>query len=99
MTSESVPEILHEALPTRGVFFIDDGGRRIAEMTYTMSGDDAIIDNTFVEPARRGAGLGERLVEAAVEWARRDRRKLVALCSFAKAVLDRHPEYDDVRRF
>jgi len=68
-----------------------------AEMTYSKAGARLIIiDHTEVPAALRGRRVGERLVLQAVEDARRDGVKLVPLCPFAKAQIDRHPEWHDV---
>jgi predicted GNAT family acetyltransferase len=40
--------------------------------------------------------MGEKLVCAAVEWARANHRKIVPICSYARAVMKRTPEYRDV---
>lgn len=70
-----------------------------AEMTYSRAGDGMIIiDHTHVPEALRGRKVGERLVRQAVEDARRDDIVIVPLCPFAKAQIDRHPEWQDVVR-
>jgi predicted GNAT family acetyltransferase len=66
-------------------------------MTYSLAGNIIIIDHTEVHAALRGTGAGAKLVAAAVEWARTERRQIMPLCPFAKAVFERAPEYADVR--
>jgi len=70
-----------------------------AEMTYSRAGDGLIIiDHTEVPAALRGRKVGERLVRQAVEDARRDKIAIIPLCPFAKAQIERHPEWQDVLR-
>ena len=70
-----------------------------AEMTYSRAGEDLIIiDHTEVPAALRGRKVGERLVRQAIEDARRDGVAIIPLCPFAKAQIDRHPEWQDVLR-
>lgn len=70
-----------------------------AEMTYSRAGQALlIIDHTDVPAALRGRKVGERLVRQAVEDARRDAVAIIPLCPFAKAQIDRHPEWQDVVR-
>ncbi len=70
-----------------------------AEMTYSRAGDSMIIiDHTYVPDALRGRKVGERLVRQAIEDARRDGIVIFPLCPFAKAQIDRHPEWQDVVR-
>jgi len=79
-----------------GAFVVRDGDKRLAEMTYSLGNDIVIIDHTDVDASLRGTGTGQRLVEAAVEWARRDHKKIMPLCPFAKSVFDKRPDYADV---
>jgi predicted GNAT family acetyltransferase len=70
-----------------------------AEMTYSRAGQGLIIiDHTDVPAALRGRKVGERLVRQAVEDARRDGIAIIPLCPFAKAQIDRRPEWQDVLR-
>lgn len=70
-----------------------------AEMTYSRAGEGLIIiDHTEVPAALRGRKVGERLVRQAIEDARRDGTTIIPLCPFAKAQIDRHPEWQDVLR-
>ena len=45
------------------------------------------IDYVEVNPAMRGRQLGERLVDAAVAWAKGEGRTVTATCGFARRVL------------
>jgi predicted GNAT family acetyltransferase len=82
--------------PTRGRYRIVVDGIE-AEMTYRRVGpDQIIIDHTGVPEVLRGRRIGERLVRQAVEDARRDGVSIRPLCPFAKAQIDRHPEWQDV---
>ena len=84
------------AHPGKGAWVIERDGTRLAEMTYSMAGDKAIIDHTDVSDALRGTGTGGKLVAAAVEWARANGKKILPLCPFAKSVFDKTPAYRDV---
>lgn len=94
MPSEDAVE--HERAGHRGAFVIREGERRLAQMTYTASPGLAIIDHTEVDEALRGTGASARLVAAAVEWARKEKVRILPLCPFARHVFDKTPEYADV---
>jgi len=82
--------------PTKGRYWMVVDGIE-AELTYSRAGEGLIIiDHTGVPAALRGRGVGERLVRQAVEDARRDGVAILPLCPFAKAQIDRHPEWQDV---
>jgi uncharacterized protein len=88
--------VSHVPAGHKGAFVIERGGRRLAEMTYSMAGQKMIIDHTQVDDALRGTGAGRRLVLAAVEHARAGKKTVLPLCPFAKSVFDKTPELRDV---
>jgi uncharacterized protein len=68
-----------------------------AEMTYSRAGQGIIIiDHTSVPDTLRGRGVGLALVRRGIEDARMEGRVVIPLCPFAKAQIDRHPEWQDV---
>ena len=81
----------------KGKFFIEKDGLEVAEMTYTMAGKTRlIIDHTGVDESLRGTGAGKKLVKAGVEFARINNLTVLPLCPFAKAIIDKTPEFQDV---
>src|SRR5215208_6158319 len=93
----SADEIRRHQDGHRGAFFIERGDKRLAEMTYSVAGElRIIIDHTDVSDELRGTGTGAKLVAAAVEWARAERKMIIPLCPFAKSVFDKMPAYRDV---
>ena len=88
--------IEHDRHGQKGAFVWRQDGEKLAEMTYTVAGSRVIIDHTDVDDRLRGQGAGRKLVQAAVEWARKDNVKLMPLCPFAKSVFDKTPDYADV---
>ncbi|MEQ3649801.1 GNAT family N-acetyltransferase [Hyphomonas sp.] len=82
----------------------ETGGRYVArvngheaEMTYSKAGTERIIiDHTGVPKELGGLGVGVALVKRAVEDARRDGIKIIPLCPFAKAQIEKHTEWQDV---
>ena len=97
MNQATPEEIRHTETGQRGVFFLERGGRRVAELTYSLSGDKALVDHTYVDPSLRGGTIAPSLVEAAVRWARAENRKIVPLCSYVRSVFARTKAYEDVR--
>ncbi|TNF21604.1 MAG: N-acetyltransferase [Rhodobacteraceae bacterium] len=89
-------EITREETASKGRYAAVVDGHE-AEMTYSRAGTSTIIiDHTGVPDALRGRGVGQALVRRGVEDARREGRRIVPLCPFAKAQIARHPEWQDV---
>ena len=79
------------------MFYVERDGRRLATLTYTVAGEKRVIlDHTAVSGELRGTGTGAKLVEAAVQWARAEKKIVIPLCPFAKSVFDKMPAYRDV---
>ncbi|MEX0722951.1 MAG: GNAT family N-acetyltransferase [Gracilimonas sp.] len=90
-------EIQHKSTETKGEFFIEKDGKRVAEMTYSKAGESMIIiDHTEVSDEGRGKGFGKQLVQKGVEFARKNNLKIMPLCPFAKAIMQKTPEFQDV---
>jgi len=85
--------------PEQHRFVIFDADKLAAELTYSPHGDDRmVITHTVVDPAYGGQGLGQRLIDAAVAYARASGRKIQPVCSFVAKVFQRKGEaYTDVR--
>jgi len=75
-----------------GVFFIEGNGERIAHMVIRVSGATLTAMHTEVLPAWREHKLGHKLVDAMVDYARKNNLKVVPLCPFTRATFERHPE-------
>lgn len=89
--------IEHTETGQRGVFFIEQDGKRIAELTYRRASDSLIIiDHTEVEPSLRGQGLARSLLAAAVNWARESHIKVKPACTYAVAQFARDQSIRDV---
>jgi uncharacterized protein len=81
----------------KGHFFIEENGKEIAGIYYLYAGEGKIIiDHTEVLPEHEGKGLGKQLVKAVVDFAREKKVKIMPLCTYAKSVFDKTPEYKDV---
>ena len=92
-------DIQHTDSATRGRFYAERDGQLLGELTYSRAGEDAaILDHTLVTDLARGTGLGRRLVDTAVAWARAGGIKLIPLCPYARSVFERDPSLADVWR-
>lgn len=90
-------EIIQKNNKIDGVFQAIDEGNIAGEMFYIWSGDDKIIiEHTEVDEAYGGQGIGKKLVLKSVDFARENKIKIEAECSFAQKVFDKTDDIKDV---
>jgi len=89
--------VQHQEQDAKGAFYVENGGQRLAEMTYSRTNAAmVIVDHTEVDPSLSGQGVGRELLGALVQWARATGTKVVPLCPFAKAQFDKDASLRDV---
>ncbi|MFC7357581.1 GNAT family N-acetyltransferase [Jejudonia soesokkakensis] len=89
--------IQHKDNGTKGAFYIEKDNVKKAELTYVWTGKTKIIiDHTEVDDSLRGEGIGEKLVRQAVDFAKEKDVSILPLCPFAKAIIDKNKELQDI---
>ena len=90
--------IKHRENKSRGVFYIEDNGEKISEITYIIRDEQVIvIDHTETKMGHGDQGYASRLLDHVVSWAREHHIKVEPLCPFAEVKFDQNPNYADVR--
>ena len=74
-----------------------DADGHMAFSTYERADGVLSILHTEVPKALEGRGIGSALIRGVLNAARADGLKVRTRCEFAKAYVDRHPEYADLR--
>ena len=89
--------IQHDEAGKKGIFFIKENGEQLAELAYLRPVSGAMtIYHTEVSPKLRGEGIGQDMVAAVVKFARENSLKIKATCPYAKELIDKTPEYQDI---
>jgi predicted GNAT family acetyltransferase len=65
---------------------------QVAFLNYDRTADTLVFVHTEVPLALRGRHLGDVLVKAGLDAARREGLRIVAQCPFVKSYLQKHPE-------
>jgi predicted GNAT family acetyltransferase len=73
---------------------IDEELVGIAE--YRVVGDVVVFPHTEIERSLRGQGLGEQLVQYALDDVRGTNRRVVPQCWYVAEFIAEHPEYADL---
>ncbi|MFR9753287.1 GNAT family N-acetyltransferase [Nocardia sp. 004] len=92
--TESAPEseVVRNAEQSR--YEVRYGGELAGFAEYEEHADETVFTHTTIDDAFSGKGLGSRLAEYAIEDTVARDRVIRPLCSFIKAYLDKHPDYD-----
>src|SRR5690349_985260 len=94
------PSVVHRPAEkaSSGIFELMSEKTRLGFLDYALpDAKTIVIEYVEVDRAMRGRNYGKKLVDAAVDWARAEKRVVRATCGFAMALLDTVPEYQDVR--
>jgi uncharacterized protein len=79
----------------RYVLLVD--GEQAGELVFRDRGGGVLAFlHTEVDPARQQRGLGSALVKGALDDAREQSFKIVAICPFVETFVHDHPEYADL---
>lgn len=70
----------------------------VGRLTYTIFPDDKkmIISYVLVHPQFEGKGMGKYLVDEAIRFARENEWKIYPHCSYARSVMSRMQDVDDI---
>jgi predicted GNAT family acetyltransferase len=68
-----------------------DGHLSVCDYQRNESG--LVFTHTYVPSELRGRGIAEKLVRAALQFARDEKLKVVPACSYVAVFIDRHKEY------
>lgn len=60
---------------------------------YVIEAGTITFTHTFVPPELRGRGVAEKLVRAALTWAKDEKRRVIPACSYVARFIERHAEF------
>jgi predicted GNAT family acetyltransferase len=90
-------EIRHLRDGLRGAFAYFVDGQMLAEMVYVMYAKKRmVIEHTEVDESLKGQNIGKKLLETLVHYVREHDIKVVPYCPFAKAMLEKTKEWQDI---
>ena len=80
------------------ITLLKDEEKEVGRLTYTIIPEEnkLIISYVMVFPEFEGKGLGKYLVEAGIKFARDENLKVFPHCSYARSVMNRMNDVDDI---
>jgi uncharacterized protein len=94
-TGMAEPELVVQDHPDRSRYEILRDGEVLGNIAYRLGEGRIVLVHTEVSPLAEGQGIGSRLVAGALADVRSRGLRLVAMCPFVRAYLERHPEERD----
>ena len=81
-----------------GVIILENENEEVGRLTYTIFPDDhkLIISFVLVHSKFEGRGMGKYLVEEGIKFARDNNWKVYPHCSYARSVMKRMNDVDDI---
>jgi predicted GNAT family acetyltransferase len=86
-------EVVHNIGATRFEVHLEG---RLAVCAYQEVDGVVHLTHTEVPPTEQGRGVAAALVAAALDWARREGKRVRPRCSYVAAYMRRHPETQDL---
>lgn len=81
-----------------GVITLTNEKDEVGRLTYTLYPDDSrmVISFVLVHSQFEGRGMGKYLVQEGIKFARENNWKIYPHCSYARAVMNRMNDVDDI---
>jgi len=79
-------------------YVIEVDGNDVGASYYNRYPDHIVFTHTEVDEGHQGEGLASQLVQSALDDVRASGLRVVALCPYVRAWLQRHPDYQDLQR-
>lgn len=86
--------VQHNAAARRFEVVVDG---QTAYSKYLLAANKMVIEHTEVPVGLEGKGIAGRIVRAELDYARAQKLVVLPLCPYARAFMDKHPEYEDLR--
>jgi predicted GNAT family acetyltransferase len=82
--------VRHNSAENRFEVIVDG---RLSVADYQLRDGEMVMTHTYVPPELRGRGIAEKLVRAALEYAKAEQLRVVPACSYVDVFIQRHAEY------
>jgi predicted GNAT family acetyltransferase len=78
-------------------FELYDEGEKYGEMVFDIDGENLTVYHTEIDPEKEGKGYAKLLLEAMVDYVRKNNLKVIPLCPYVHLQFRRHEElYKDI---
>ena len=71
-------------------------GGHLSKLDYIEDGKNFVIAHVGVHPELRNQGIAGKIVQTALEYARKNSLRVIPMCSYAAAYIRRNPQYAEL---
>ncbi len=91
-------EVVKKQRGRTGKLVMKEKDEEVGEVSFMINDDsNYVIEHTSVKETMSGKGVAIKLIEAMVELARNEQKKIIPLCEYAKKIFERKADnYSDV---
>lgn len=91
-------EIKKKETGRTGKFIAFENEKEVADVSWLVNDEsNYVIDHTSVTEEKSGQGIGKDLIDAVVDMARENNKKIIPGCAFARKIFERHEQqYADI---
>ncbi len=83
-------EVIHDTNNSSFFIKIDNASSYVS---YSLNDRIMELYTTYTPPQLRGKGLAEKVVKAALDYAKENNFVVIPTCSYVRVFIERHPEY------
>lgn len=87
-------QVRHDASQQR--YVLDVNGQALGFAQYQDDGERQVFTHTEIDDSLAGQGMGSTLARAALDDARRRGKRIVPVCEFIAAYVNKHSEWNDI---
>jgi hypothetical protein len=88
-------DVKHNPAENRFETWIDG---QLSKLDYLEDGDTIVMMHVGVNPDHRGQGVAGKITEVALEYAKGKSLRVIPMCSYVRAYIDRHPDYVELTK-
>ncbi|NUQ86057.1 MAG: N-acetyltransferase [Anaerolineales bacterium] len=70
----------------------------LSKLDYMEDRDSILMMHVGVHPEHRGQGVAGKLTRVALEYARDKSLRVIPMCTYVRAYINRHPEYAELMK-
>lgn len=77
-------------------YVLEINGKELGVARYRDDGERRVFTHTEIDPSLEGQGMGSKLVRESLDDVRRQGKRIVPVCGFVAAYIEKHSDWNDL---